>query len=73
MVGHREREKGQDRDVMRERQECCGEREREMRNKENEERERGSTLNTRIIKKIISFYNCATIPSQICDGTVVQL
>ena len=31
------------------------------------------TLNTRIIKKIISFYNCATVPSQICDGTVVQL
>ena len=23
-------------------------------------------------KNIISFYNCATVPSQICDGTVAQ-
>ena len=50
------------------------EKEREMRNRENEERESGRYIKYMGIKKnIILFYNCTTVPSQICDGTVAQL
>ena len=66
MVGHRERERGQDRDVMRERQECCGEREREMRNRENEERERGRYVKYKNNKK-----NYFVL--QLCYGTITNL
>ena len=47
---------------MRERPEHCGEREDEMRNKENEERELGRYIKYTGIKKIILFYNSAIIP-----------
>ena len=66
MVGHRERERGQDRDVMSERQECCGEREREMRNRENEERERGRYVKYKNNKK-----NYFVL--QLCYSTVTNL
>ena len=64
MVGHRERERGQDRDVMRERQERCGE--REMRNRENEERERGRYVKYKNNKKNYFFL-------QLCYSTVTNL
>ena len=48
-------------------------REKEMRNKENEEREIGRYIKYTGIKKIILFYDSAIIPSQICDGIMTQL
>ena len=63
------RERGQDRDVMRERLERCGE--REMRNRENEERESGMYIKSAGIKiYIILFYHNATVPSFILDDTI---